>query len=128
MNVLLSILAIGAPLTVGAFLSYGMGYKFTRKCLEEALNEAEAGRYEAARAGILNAVRLMPEYKKHADLVAFYDAVIEKRAASEVPRMREAMANWQPSKLEKLYPSDGFTIAFVAFAVLSVLVRLANLP
>ena len=125
MNVLLSILAIGAPLTVGAFLSYGMGYKFTRKCLEEALNEAEAGRYEAARAGILNAVRLMPEYKKHADLVAFYDAVIEKRAAPEVPRMREAMANWQPSKLEKLYPSDGIT---VAFAVLSVLVRLANLP
>ena len=112
-------------MTVGAFLSYGMGYKFTRKCLEEALNEAEAGRYEAARAGILNAVRLMPEYKKHADLVAFYDAVIEKRAAPEVPRMREAMANWQPSKLEKLYPSDGIT---VAFAVLSVLVRLANLP
>ena len=127
MNLLSLPLLLGGPLVVGAFLAYGMGYRLTRNYLKLALSAAESENYEVSRRHILNAVRLIPKYKQHPELVAFYDAVVEKRAAKDVLGMREAMSRWPVTKLERLYQSDGFAIAFVAVLLLSALAKLASL-
>lgn len=127
MNLLFGLLLITGSLSVGVFLAYGMGYRLARKYLELAVSEAEAGRYEAARQYVLAGVRLIPKFKKHPELVAFYDAILEKRASQEAPRIRQSMAEWQSTKAEKVYQSEEFVVAFVGILILCLLVKLSNL-